>query len=166
MARWHHWLDGCESQWTPGFGDGQGGLACCESWGCKESETTEWLNWTELKYFKKQIFHKYHQLITWVWAISESWWLAWKPGVLQSMGSQSRTHISYWTDWLQRAVYRRAECSVWHFQFLRELIFTHVMFNLAYFPSVLVIFLVDSLMNLYKPSVVARIFNIRFPLQR
>ena len=49
MAGWHHRLDGCESQWTPGVGDGQGGLACCDSWGCKESDTTERLNWTELK---------------------------------------------------------------------------------------------------------------------
>ena len=50
MAGWHHWLDGCESGWTPGVGDGQGGLACCGSWGCKESDTTERLNWTELKF--------------------------------------------------------------------------------------------------------------------
>ena len=49
MAGWHHWLDGRESEWTPGIGDGQGGLACCDSWGRKESDTTEWLNWTELK---------------------------------------------------------------------------------------------------------------------
>ena len=48
MAGWHHWLDGHESGWTPGVGDGQGGLACCYSWGCKESDTTEWLNWTEV----------------------------------------------------------------------------------------------------------------------
>jgi len=47
-AGWHHRLDGRESQWTPGDGDGQGGLACCDSWGCKESDTTEQLNWTEL----------------------------------------------------------------------------------------------------------------------
>ena len=46
MAGWHHWLDGCEFEWTPGVGDGQGGLACCNSWGCKESDTTERLNWT------------------------------------------------------------------------------------------------------------------------
>ena len=46
MAGWHHWLDGRESEWTPGVGDGQGGLACCDSWGCKESDTTEQLNWT------------------------------------------------------------------------------------------------------------------------
>ena len=48
MAGWHHWLDGRESGWTPGVGDEQGGLACCDSWGRKESDTTERLNWTEL----------------------------------------------------------------------------------------------------------------------
>ena len=48
MARWHHRLDGHEFEWTQGVGDGQGGLACCDSWGHKESDTTEWLNWTEL----------------------------------------------------------------------------------------------------------------------
>ena len=48
MAGWHHGLDGRESEWIPGDGDGQGGLACCDSWGRKESDTTEWLNWTEL----------------------------------------------------------------------------------------------------------------------
>ena len=49
MAGWHHWLDGHESEWTPGVGDGEGGLACCDSWGRKESDTTERLNWTEHK---------------------------------------------------------------------------------------------------------------------
>ena len=48
MAGWHHRLDGHEFGWTPGVGDGQGGLACCDSWGCKESEMTERLSWTEL----------------------------------------------------------------------------------------------------------------------
>jgi len=52
MAGWHHWLDRRESEWTPGVGDGQGGLGCCNSWGCKESDMTERLNWTELKYDK------------------------------------------------------------------------------------------------------------------
>ena len=47
MAGWHHWLDGRESEWTPGVGDGQGGLASCDSWGRKESDTTERLNWTD-----------------------------------------------------------------------------------------------------------------------
>ena len=49
MARWHHWLDGHEFKRTPGVGDGQGGLACCNSWGSKESDTTEHLNWTEFQ---------------------------------------------------------------------------------------------------------------------
>ena len=48
MAGWHHWLNGRESEWTPGVGDGQGSLACCDSWGCEESDTTERLNRTEL----------------------------------------------------------------------------------------------------------------------
>ena len=48
MAGWHHWLDGRESEWTPGVGDGQRGLACYDSWGCKESDTAERLNWTEV----------------------------------------------------------------------------------------------------------------------
>ena len=48
MAGWHRWLDGHESQWTPGVGDGQGGLACCDSWGRKESDTTERLIWSDL----------------------------------------------------------------------------------------------------------------------
>ena len=47
MAGWHHWLDGRESEWTLGVGDGQGGLACCDSWGRKKSDTTEGLNWTD-----------------------------------------------------------------------------------------------------------------------
>ena len=50
MAGWHHWLDGCESEWTSGVGDGQEGLACCNSWSCKVLETTEQLNWTELNW--------------------------------------------------------------------------------------------------------------------
>ena len=48
MAGWHHWLDGCESGWTPGDDDGQGALACCASWGRKESDTAERLIWSDL----------------------------------------------------------------------------------------------------------------------
>ena len=51
MAGWHYRLDGHEFESTPGVGDGQGGLACCDSWGRKESDKIDWteLNWTELK---------------------------------------------------------------------------------------------------------------------
>ena len=48
MVGWHHRLDGHEFEWTPGVGDGQGGLVCYDSWDCKELDTTERLNWTEL----------------------------------------------------------------------------------------------------------------------
>ena len=55
------WLDGITdsmdmSQWTPGDGDGQGGLACCDSWGRKESDATEQLNWPELKVRNSPLF--------------------------------------------------------------------------------------------------------------
>ena len=47
MAGWHHRLDGREFEWTPGIGDGQGGLACCDSWGRKETRLSDWteLHW-------------------------------------------------------------------------------------------------------------------------
>ena len=48
MAGQHHWLDGYGYGWTPGVGDGQGGLEYCGSWGRKELDTTEQLNWIEL----------------------------------------------------------------------------------------------------------------------
>ena len=47
MVGWHHRLNGHEFEQAPGVGDGQGGLACCSPWGCKESDMTERLNWTE-----------------------------------------------------------------------------------------------------------------------
>ena len=63
MVGWHHWLDGRKSEWTPGVGDGQGGLACCDSWGRKESDTTERLNWTELNWCEELT----HWKGTWCW---------------------------------------------------------------------------------------------------
>ena len=53
MVRWHHWLNGHGFEWTLGVGDGQGGLACFGSWGCKESDTTDW---TELNWGIKNLF--------------------------------------------------------------------------------------------------------------
>ena len=47
MVEWHHWLDGHEFEQAPGVGDGQGNLECFSPWGHQESDTTEWLNWTE-----------------------------------------------------------------------------------------------------------------------
>ena len=54
MAGWHHRVDAHEFGWTLGVGDGQGGLACCSSWGHKQSDTTERLNWTPILLFLKK----------------------------------------------------------------------------------------------------------------
>ena len=61
---WHHRLDGHGFGWTPAVGDGQGGLACCDSWGRNESDTTERLKSTELSFYSFLF-------------ILSSWWLPW-----------------------------------------------------------------------------------------
>ena len=63
MAGWHHRLGGHEFGWTLEVGDGQGGLACCDSWGRKESDMTERLNWTELM-SRQQISRGMHYPVT------------------------------------------------------------------------------------------------------
>ena len=50
MVGWHHWLYGQEFEQAPGVGDGQGSLVCCSPWGCKELDTTEWLNLVKYLY--------------------------------------------------------------------------------------------------------------------
>ena len=79
MAGWHHRLDGRECEWTPGVGDGQGGLVCCDSWGHKESDTTEHLNWTQKKithtnFLKMTVFLialAYFKLSLYKWSLKE-----------------------------------------------------------------------------------------------
>ena len=51
MAGWHHRLDGHGFGWTQGAGDGKGGLACYNSWGCKESDPTEQMNWNWTQHY-------------------------------------------------------------------------------------------------------------------
>ena len=64
MVGWHHALNGHEFGWTPGVGDGQGSLACCSPWGHKESDMTEWLNWTEShRWAYDEYWYKYSQKI-------------------------------------------------------------------------------------------------------
>ena len=74
MAGWHHWLDGRESEWTPGVDDGQGGLACCDSWGRKESETTERLIWSDL-----------------IWMIEVERWQSWLKEEYESQHVERKT---------------------------------------------------------------------------
>ena len=49
MVGWHHWLNGHECEQALQVGDGQGSLACCSAWGCRELDMTEQLNWTDYK---------------------------------------------------------------------------------------------------------------------
>ena len=76
MAGWHHLLDGHEFEWTPGVGDGQGGLACCDSWGRKELDMTERLNWTDVSYSAYNIKTNNYQgkamvfpVVIWMWEL-------------------------------------------------------------------------------------------------
>ena len=84
MAGWHHQLDGHESEWTRGVGDGQRGLACCNSWGCKELDTTERLNWTEPK-----ILYAYIRKGPWCWEGLGIW-----------EGEGSMRWLDGFTDWM------------------------------------------------------------------
>ena len=84
-AGWRHGLDGRESEWTLGVGDGQGSLAYCDSWGGKESDKTDWLNWTKLKV-------KVKKLLSHVWLCDTIGWLynPWNsPGQNTAVGSLS-----------------------------------------------------------------------------
>ena len=92
MAGWHHRLDGYEFEWTPGVGDGQGGLVCYGSWGCKESDRTERLNWTELTHQRMDRHNYYNVLLfgrksTWIidkcYNLEETWKHSeWKQSVI------------------------------------------------------------------------------------
>ena len=68
MVGWHHWLNGHEFGWTPGVGDGQGGLVYCGSWGHKESDMTERLNWTELN----TVYHRMNGSLLFLNELSEN----------------------------------------------------------------------------------------------
>ena len=101
MVGWHHQLNGHGFRWTPGVGDGQGGQACYSSWGRKESDTTEQLNWTELILCRLgKVIWKLEVWLEKAMAPHSST-LAWKipwteePGRLQSMGWRRVGH-----DWV------------------------------------------------------------------
>ena len=65
MIGWHHRLDGHEFEQAPGVGDGQGSLACCSPWHCKEFDTTEQLNWTD--WTTKPLTNAIHTCSSWDW---------------------------------------------------------------------------------------------------
>ena len=97
MVGWHHQLNGRGFGWTPGVDDGQGGLACCNLWGHKESDTTEWLNWTEvilLFYdFLKEIITHLHLLC----------WYSCFPmeEILRRITCIKEDYIGGWAKWVK-----------------------------------------------------------------
>ena len=113
MVGWHHWLDRYEFEQVPGVGDGQGSLACCSPWGCKESDVTEQLNWTDEAEWASLVAQSVKNLPamweTWVWSLGWedpleegmathssilAWRIAWteEPGRMQCRGSQRVRH--------------------------------------------------------------------------
>ena len=77
MAGWHHWLDAHEFEWTPGVGDGQGGLACCIH-GVAELDMIEWLNWTEWVIIWFAISTMPKPLTVWITINYGKFWKRWE----------------------------------------------------------------------------------------
>ena len=87
MVGWHHRLDRHGFGWTPGVGDGQGGLACCSSWGRRESDMTEWLNWMPTWKRFCLPFLKTEPTIFMVWiALIEFWLYGTHTNCLKKLG--------------------------------------------------------------------------------
>ena len=86
MVGWHHRLDGHEFGWTLGVGDGQGGLACCNSWGRKESDTTERLHFPFQFHALEKEMATHFSILAWRIPGTE------EPGGLPSMGSHRIGH--------------------------------------------------------------------------
>ena len=75
MVGWHHQLNGHGFRWTLGVGDGQGGLACCSSWGRKESDMTEWLNGTDVP--EKCGMNSVKNRASKTWKVKIRFWYLW-----------------------------------------------------------------------------------------
>ena len=95
MAGWHHRLDGHGFGWTPGVGNEQGGLACCDSWGHKKSDATERLNWIELTTI---FFYIYIYVCVYIYTH--------KPTFRYTY---FRKHISYWNDLVETWIFSSEE---------------------------------------------------------
>ena len=122
MAGWHHWLDGRESVWTLGVVDGQGGLVCCDSWGHKKSDTTEWLNWTEwssgfpyLLQFKSEFGNK--ELMIWAPFSSQSCFLL-TVYSFSIFGCKDYNQSDFGVDYLVMSMCRVFSCVVCVFVYL------------------------------------------------
>ena len=123
MVGWHHWLDGHEFEQALGVGDGQGGLVCCSPWGCKESDTTERLSWTELSASGKHLL-----IILYIYSI-----LVNSPGVQSSpstytVWSALKESLAYRFREI-KAIWRGSSVVWWKDHSLSLTIFNSVLFH-------------------------------------
>ena len=136
MAGWYHWLNRHGFGWTPGVGDRQGGLACCGSWGCKESDMTEWLNWTKTmttaygnipNLLPRHIFEgKYWSVVCW-WQSSLTASKSWapknqRPPTINPMKACPRGSLQ--CLWLNTMVSQLLHCQSLAIQYLWKKIFS------------------------------------------
>ena len=94
MTGWHHWFDGRESERIPGVGDGQGGLTCCDSWGHKESDTTERLNWNELNWTE---LIQYDLILHWLHLQRSYFQIRSQSQIPEGFNPQQGSYWSYFT---------------------------------------------------------------------
>ena len=108
MAGWHHWLDGRESEWTPGVGDGQEGLACCDSWGgrVRHNWATE-LNWTESQIRKQRYYFAKKDPSSQVYGFSIGYVWMWE---LDGEESWALKNWCFWTVVLEKTVESPLDC--------------------------------------------------------
>ena len=104
MVRWHHRLDGHMFEQVLGVGDGQGSLACCRPWVCKESGMTEWLNWTETTNLNMKFLflnlHSHIQVTTWIFV---KWqWLTYQINEVMNIKIPYQILFGKW-EWTLRA---------------------------------------------------------------
>ena len=87
MARWHHWLNGYGFGWTPGVGAGD--LACCSSWGRKESDTTERLIWSDITLKVEKTKMTFNFMLN-----EKLKSFGWKPGYFRHVNNRNSEFIS------------------------------------------------------------------------
>ena len=99
MAGWHHWLKLMCIEWTPGVGDGQEGLACCDSWGHKELDTTERMNWTVIQILWIIFDFEWYLHMWEIYNIKQKKYISWSRGSGNDLTLQEKKDQGYSLLW-------------------------------------------------------------------